>query len=134
MDRIMRAQAFAHGVAPGENTIPTGILELNPRHPFIAKLLESLPEEEDAEIPQSVKDNAWILLDMATMSGGFPVRDPKKYAARMTRVLKGTLGVESLKLADEIEPPEEEDEPEEPAFEMPDMENFQMPDLEDLDM
>merc|ERR1711966_103159 len=128
MDRIMRAQAFAHGVAPGENTIPTGILELNPRHPFIAKLLESLPEEEDAEIPQSVKDNAWILLDMATMSGGFPVRDPKKYAARMTRVLKGTLGVESLKLADEIEPPEE------PAFEMPDMENFQMPDLEDLDM
>ena len=136
MDRIMRAQAFAHGVAPGENNIPTGNLELNPRHPFVIKLLESLPEDEDAEVPESVKDPAWILLDTATMSGGFPIRDPKKYAARMTRVLKSNLGVESLALADEIEPPEEEDEPEEPEFEMPDMSQFNMDDLniEDLDM
>ena len=136
MDRIMRAQAFAHGVAPGENNIPTGNLELNPRHPFVIKLLESLPEDEDAEVPESVKDSAWILLDTATMSGGFPIRDPKKYAARMTRVLKSNLGVESLALADEIEPPEEEDEPEEPEFEMPDMSQFNMDDLniEDLDM
>jgi len=72
---------------------------------------------------------------MATMSGGFPIRDPKKYAARMTRVLKGSLGVESLALAEEIEPPEEEDKPEEPEFEMPDgIGDFEMPDLEDLDM
>jgi len=139
MDRIMRAQAFAHGVAPGENQMPTGIMEINPRHPFVAKLLASLPEDEDGEVEDSLKDSAWILLDMATMSGGFPIRDPKKYAARMTRVLKSNLGVESMKLADEIDPPEEEDEPEEPAFEMPDMDGFDMsgfdmPDLEDLDM
>ncbi len=134
MERIMRAQAFAHGMAPGENNLPAGIMELNPRHPFVIKLLESLPDDEETEVPQSVKDTAWILLDMATMSGGFPIRDPKKYAARMTRVLKSNLGVESLDLADEIDPPEEEDEPEEPAFDMPDMENFEMPDLEDLDM
>jgi len=139
MDRIMRAQAFAHGVAPGENAIPTGIMELNPRHPFVIKLLEDLPTEEDAEVPQSVKDTAWILLDMATMSGGFPVRDPKRYAARMSRVLKSNLGIESLALADEIEPPELDEEAEEPAFDMPDMDGFDMsgfdmPDLEDLDM
>lgn len=135
MDRIMRAQAFAHGVAPGENAMPTGIMEINPRHPFVTKLLESIPEDEDAEVEQSVKDTAWILLDMATMSGGFPVRDPKKYAARMTRVLKSNLGIESLALAEEIEPPEEEDEPDEPEFQMPDgMEGFDMADLEDLDM
>jgi len=122
MDRIQRAQAFAHGVAPGENTMPVGIMELNPRHPFIINLLESLPEdtEEEDNIPQSVKDTAWILLDMATMSGGFPVRDPKKYAARMTRVLKSNLGIESLKLADEIEPPELDEEADEPDFDMPD--------------
>lgn len=139
MDRIMRAQAFAHGVAPGENQMPTGIMEINPRHPFVAKLLASLPEDDDSEVEDSLKDSAWILLDMATMSGGFPIRDPKKYAARMTRVLKSNLGVESMKLADEIDPPEEEDEPEEPAFEMPDMDGFDMSgfdmqDLEDLDM
>ncbi|EED92477.1 heat shock protein Hsp90 [Thalassiosira pseudonana CCMP1335] len=126
MDRIMRAQAFAHGVAPGENMMPTGNLELNPRHPFVIKLLESLPEDEDAEVPSSVKDSAWILFDTATMSGGFPIRDPKKYAARMTRVLKSNLEVDSLTLADEIDPPEE--------FDMPDMADFDMADLEDLDM
>lgn len=136
MDRIMRAQAFAHGVAPGENMMPTGILEINPRHPFVIKLLESIPDDGETEPPQSVKDNAWILLDMATMSGGFPIRDPKKYAARMSRVLKSGLGVESLALADEIEPPAEEDLPDEPDFEMPDMESLNLEDLnlDDLDM
>merc|ERR1712232_489633 len=133
MERIMRAQAFAHGVAPGENTLPTGIIELNPRHPFVIKLLESLPEdsEEEDNVPQSVKDTAWILLDMATMSGGFPIRDPKKYAQRMSRLLKNNLGLESLDLAEEIEPPEEEEEPDEPDFEMPDMDGI---DLDGFDM
>merc|ERR1712232_115384 len=123
----------------GENHLPTGILEINPRHPFVVKPLESLPEDEDGEEEESVKDNAWILFDMATMSGGFPIRDPKKYAARMTRVLKTNLDVDSLTLADEIDPPEEEDEPDEPDFDMPDMDGFDMGDfnmesLEDLDM
>ncbi|KAL3817164.1 hypothetical protein ACHAXA_006164 [Cyclostephanos tholiformis] len=135
MDRIMRAQAWAHKDAP-EPHFSSGIMELNPRHPFVIKLLESIPEDEEAEVPESVKDAAWILLDMATMSGGFPIRDPKKYASRMTRVLKSNLGVESLDLAAEIDPPEEDDEPDEPEFDMPDMKEFNMGDLdmEDLDM
>merc|ERR1712161_175364 len=131
MDRIQRAQAFAHGVAPGESTIPTGILELNPRHPFVVSLLETLPEDEDAEVPGEVKDTAWILLDMATMSGGFAIRDLKRYSARMSRVLKSNLGVESMDLADEIDPPEEEEEPDEPEFDGIDMDNmdFNMDDI-----
>merc|ERR1712125_224147 len=135
MDRIMRAQAFAHGVAPGENKLPTGIMELNPRHPFVISLLESLPgdSEEEDNVPQSVKDTAWILLDMATMSGGYTIRDPKKYAARMTRVLKSNLGVDSLDLAEEINPPEEEEEPDEPEFDSVDMDNFDMDDIK-IDM
>lgn len=133
MERIMRAQAFAHGVAPGESTLPTGILELNPRHPFVVSLLESLPEdaEEEDNVAQSTKDAAWILLDMATLSGGFPIKDPKKYAQRMTRVLKSNLGVESLALAEEIEPPEEDEEADEPDFDMPDMDGI---DLDGMDM
>jgi heat shock protein beta len=134
VSRVTISKRFAHGVSPGENMIPTGIMELNPRHPFVIRLLESLPGEEDAEVSQSVEDTAWILLDMATMSGGFPIRDPKKYASRMTRLLKSNLGIDSLDLADEIDPPEEEDEPEEPEFQMPDMTDIDMPDLDDLDM
>lgn len=141
MNRIQRAQAFAHGVTPGEVPMPTGILEINPRHPFVVKLLESLPEDGDVDVPDTFKDAAYILLDVATLSGGFPIRDPKEYATRMTRVLKGQLGVDSLALADEIDPPEEEDLPDEPDFDMPDMDGFDMDgfdmgdlNLEDLDM
>ncbi|KAL3805432.1 hypothetical protein ACHAW5_009438 [Stephanodiscus triporus] len=132
MDRIMRAQAWAHKDSPGESVFSSGIMELNPRHPFVIKLLESIPEDEEAEVPESVKDTAWILLDMATMSGGFPIRDPKKYASRMARVLKNNLGIESLDLAAEIDPPEEDDEPDEPDFDMPDMDGFKMSDMGDL--
>ena len=89
-------------------------------------------------MPRSVKDDAWILLDMATMGGGYPIRDTKKYASRMTRVLKNNLGLESLTLADEIDPPIDEEDADEPAFEMPDMpegmEGFDMSQFEDLDM
>lgn len=131
MDRIMRAQAWAHKEQPMDNLFPTGIMELNPRHPFVIKLLDSLPEDEDVDVPDSVKDTAWILLDMATMSGGFPIRDPKKYAARMTRVLKSNLGVNTLDLVDEIDPPIADDEPDEPTMETHDFDNF---DFDNLDM
>lgn len=143
MDRIQRAQAWSHkDTTESMYSYSSGIMELNPRHPFVIKLLESIPEDEETEVPESVKDAAWILLDMATMSGGFPIRDPKKYASRMTRVLKSSLGVESIALAAEIDPPEEEDEPDEPNFDMPDMKGFNMGDMgdfgdfdmEDLDM
>jgi hypothetical protein len=109
-------------------------MELNPRHPFVIKLLDSLPEDEDVDVPDSVKDTAWILLDMATMSGGFPIRDPKKYAARMTRVLKSNLGVDTLDLVDEIDPPIADDEPDEPTMETPNFDNFDNLDMDDLDM
>jgi len=132
MDRIQRAQAFSHGVSPGETTLPTGILELNPRHPFVIKLLESLPEDEEDEVPEDLKDSAWILLDMATMSGGYTIRDTKKYVARMSRILKSNLAVESLDLAEEIDPPEEEEDLDDPEFDMPDMEN--MPDMGNIDI
>ena len=136
MDRIMRAQAWAHKEQPMDNLFPTGIMELNPRHPFVIKLLDSLPEDEDVDVPDSVKDTAWILLDMATMSGGFPIRDPKKYAARMTRVLKSNLGIDTLDLVDEIDPPIADDEPDEPTMETPNFDNFDFDnlDMDDLDM
>ena len=68
---------------------------------------------------------------MATLSGGFPIRDTKKFAGRMTRVLKSCLGVESLSLADDIDPPAEEDLPDEPEY-LPDDINMEDLNLDDL--
>eukprot|EP00567_Pseudictyota_dubia_P001457 CAMPEP_0197466422 /NCGR_PEP_ID=MMETSP1175-20131217/65041_1 /TAXON_ID=1003142 /ORGANISM="Triceratium dubium, Strain CCMP147" /LENGTH=837 /DNA_ID=CAMNT_0043002463 /DNA_START=127 /DNA_END=2640 /DNA_ORIENTATION=- len=114
MERIMRAQAFQHGMKDDSMMRAMRVLEINPRHPFIEKLLDGCPPEEDGDdfdVEESVKDSAWLLYDMALMNGGFPIDDPDKYSVRMTKVLSGIMGVDDLSLSDEIDPPEEEDEP-----------------------
>lgn len=133
MERIMRAQAFQHG--QDEMMMRAmRVLEINPRHPFIEKLLEGCPPEEDEEasgfsVEESVEDAAWLLYDMALMNGGFPIQDTKDYSQRMTKVLQTVMGVEDLTLSEEISPPEEEDEPPEV-----DMDGNEGINLEDFDL
>jgi hypothetical protein len=111
------------------------VLEINPRHPFIVKLLEGCPpekEEEDAEpfvISPEAEDAAWLLLDMGSMNGGFPIADPEAHGKRMTKYLQNSLGVKSLDLEAEIDPPEEEEEA--PDI---DMDDFAGLNMEDFDM
>jgi HSP90 family molecular chaperone len=124
MERIMRAQTFQTGGEMGFMNRAMRVFEINPRHPFILKLLDGMePEkdEDDADIedgeenePFKVSDElvdaAWMLHDMALLNGGFYLEDTKGHTKRMTRVLKSQMGVDSLSLADEIDPPEEDDE------------------------
>mmetsp|Transcript_43889 Transcript_43889/g.133677 ORF Transcript_43889/g.133677 Transcript_43889/m.133677 type:complete len:772 (+) Transcript_43889:472-2787(+) len=114
MERIMRAQAFQHG--QDEMMMRAmRVLEINPRHPFIEKLLEGIPAGEDAaedyQAEENTMDAAWLLYDMALMNGGFPISDAKEYSARMMKVLKMVMDVDELTLSEEISPAEEEDEP-----------------------
>lgn len=95
----------------------TQVLEINPRHPFITKLLEGSPpetEEEDAEpfvVSQETKDAAWLLFDMASLNGGFDIADVKAHSQRMTTYMQSTLlKADSLDLEAEIDPPEEDEE------------------------
>jgi heat shock protein beta len=102
MERIMRAQAFNHG----QSTLATmamKILEVNPRHPLVIKLLEGCPSEDDEEglVSSEIVDAAWILHEMALLNGGFPLTDPSGHTMRLTRYLQSTLEVDSLALAAE---------------------------------
>eukprot|EP00980_Cylindrotheca_fusiformis_P001756 scaffold405_cov132-Cylindrotheca_fusiformis.AAC.8 len=114
MERIMRAQAYSHG----QNDFAMRALkvfEINPRHPFILKLLEGAPSEdadddENAVDPQ-VEEAAWILHEMAMLNGGFPLSDPEGHSRRMMKFIQSSLNVPSLDLEPEPELPEEEDEP-----------------------
>ncbi len=127
MDRIMRAQAFAHqqdvGYNPYENL---KTLEINPRHPFIAKLHEMIPvndqgETEAGELPElstELKDALWNLLDTALLNGGFSVSEGKGFTSRMLRTIKKQLGVESTALLPEIDAPFVEDVPPEPEVDL----------------
>lgn len=114
MERIARAQAFQHGVDP-KSMMSIKILEINPRHPLVIKLLEEGPTEEqldageDATLAQSTIDAAWMLNDMAMLNGGYPVHDPKAHNKRLSNILQSQFGLESLKLAPEVDPPIEEE-------------------------
>jgi hypothetical protein len=115
MERIMRAQAFQHGVDPS-GMMSMRVFEINPRHPIIIKLLEGCPPENEKEgdealqVSQETVDAAMMIHDMAMLSGGFPINDFKGHNRRLAKVLKEKMGLESLKLEPEIDPPIEDDD------------------------
>merc|ERR1712038_1217335 len=114
MERIMRAQAFAHNQQEGMLMEGMRTLEINPRHPFINKLWDEIDLEEGAEDPvlsQEMKDALWNLMDTALMNGGYPVSEGKGFTNRMMRTIKAQLGVDDVSLLPEIDVPLEEDVP-----------------------
>mmetsp|Transcript_12996 Transcript_12996/g.18762 ORF Transcript_12996/g.18762 Transcript_12996/m.18762 type:complete len:823 (-) Transcript_12996:147-2615(-) len=146
MERILKAQAFHHGRNNDELT-SARVFEINPRHPFIHKLLGMIAgaEEKEEEVDEQefeaseaaaekAVDAAWILHDMALLNSGFSIDDVKSFSDRSMRLLKSTMAVDSLDLEDEIDVPVEDDEPPEP--EIPGMEGINMDDfnMDDFDM
>lgn len=114
MERIMRAQGFAHGQSDYMMR-GTKTLEINPRHPIITKFLSEISFDTDdfPEINQNLKDSLWNLLDAALLNGGYPITDNKAYTNRMIRTLKTQLALDSLELEPEIAPKVLEDKPDE---------------------
>ena len=133
MERIMRAQTLSHD-SGAQQMMSMKVFEVNPRHPLVLKLLEGVPAEddEDATPSEEVVDSAWILHDMAMMNGGYPIEDPVAHAKRMTKYMQSQLGVESLALEPEIDPPEEEEEA--PEFDMDSMGDMGGINMEDFDL
>merc|ERR1712146_291971 len=67
MERIMRSQAFSDpSRAQYMNSQKT--MEINPRHPIIAELLNKVETETDSE---ETAYTAWLLYDTALLQSGF---------------------------------------------------------------
>ncbi|KAG1708254.1 hypothetical protein DVH05_024937 [Phytophthora capsici] len=108
MQRIMKAQTFASG----EKNSPmygagSAILELNPRHPIVSKLNELIMSDSEKK---ETKDLAWLLYDTALINSGFDMADTNHFSERVHRIMKTSMGIESMELEPEIEVPEEEEE------------------------
>jgi heat shock protein beta len=135
MERILRAQAFQQGVDM-DTMVAMKILEINPRHPIILKLLEAAPaegEEDTTEVPEDIVDAAYMLYDMAMLNGGFPISDPAAHNMRSAKVMQKMFDLDSLALEPEIDPPVEEDEA--PEFDlMSKAGGMNMDDLKDLNL
>ncbi|HEY2039508.1 MAG TPA: molecular chaperone HtpG [Edaphobacter sp.] len=63
---------------------PTPILEINPDHEIIKKLLAE-PTNAKAE------DAAWLLFDQALLLEGVPLKDPATFVQRLNRVLNQSI-------------------------------------------
>lgn len=152
MERISQASVFVNNEQDPRNVgmlQSMRVLEINPRHPIIVKLLESvtppvdfMDEEEDGqpkewEPERDTLDLAKTMFDMALINSGFRILNTKAHTKRLTRVLKNAMGLESLAPEDEIELPEEEDDDEDdqedggmPDFDMDSMDFGNMESLE----
>jgi molecular chaperone HtpG len=64
------------------------ILEINPRHPLIARLAGMAGKEGAA---QSLSEFAWLLLDQARILEGEPLPDPSAFARRLSSLLEKGL-------------------------------------------
>ncbi|ETN22883.1 hypothetical protein, variant [Phytophthora nicotianae INRA-310] len=108
MQRIMKAQTFGNGDknSPMYGT-GSAILELNPRHPIVSKLNELMVSDPEKE---ETKDLAWLLYDTALINSGFDMTDTTQFSTRVHRIMKSSMGIDSLELEPEIEVPEEEQE------------------------
>merc|ERR1712025_679606 len=110
MERIMKSQAFSDA-KKSSYLFSQKTMEINPRHPIIRELNKRV--SGDGEVSEEVKDLALVLLDTALLNSGFHMEDSKDFAARMYRVMKAGLGLESLKLHEHDEiPPESDDDDE----------------------
>jgi heat shock protein 90kDa beta len=112
MERIMKAQAYNYN-ADAANINAMKVLEINPRHPLVLKLLDSVPADDldDKVVTSDIMDAAWMLYDMAMLNGGFSILNPDEHARRIVKALQVGLSIDSLSLEPEINPPVEEDVP-----------------------
>lgn len=130
MERIQKAQAFANqdkasaGYLSGKKT-----LELNPSHPSIKALRESIENNETAT--KDVEDTAILLFESALLESGYTISDPHQFAARMDRVLKFNLNLDRYEKAAPFEV-ELEDEPKPAPTEGKEEENKETEKNEDL--
>ncbi|KAG3118461.1 Endoplasmin [Phytophthora idaei] len=108
MQRIMKAQTFGNGDknSPMYGT-GSAILELNPRHPIVSKLNELMVNDPEKE---ETKDLAWLLYDTALINSGFDISETNHFSTRVHRIMKSSMGIDSLELEPEIEIPQDEEE------------------------
>jgi len=130
MERIMKAQTF-NDPEKAKFMKSKKTMEINPRHPIILKLLDSVESEDE-----DVKNIANLMLDSALLQSGFQMDDVKSFGQRITQVLRAGLDVpadaalatdEDLNLA-EFEEEEEDDDDDDDLVDVDDGV------LEDLDL
>jgi len=109
MERIFKAQALRDqrymSIIGGKR-----VLEINPRHPMIKKLLEDVKNGETSEVSE---DAANVLYDTAVLNSGYGLENPKDLTERVLRMVANNLEVDpDAEVVEEVFEDEEEEEEE----------------------
>jgi len=110
MERIMKAQALRDErfSAPISGK---RVLEINPRHPIIKRLLEIV---ENEGIDDKTNDVAHVLYDTAVLNSGYALTEPSELTGRINKMMATSMEIDPDAVAEEeVFEEEVEDEVEE---------------------
>lgn len=123
MEKINKAQAFANQEKAPSYMLAKKTLELNPHHPIMKRLLETL-KETDGQLDEAQLEYVDLLFQVALLNSGFNNDEPTELTVPLEKLIRVGFGVdrdapiEEIEIElDEPETQEETEEPEEiPAF------------------
>lgn len=114
MEIIMKAQAFADPESFQYMAPKSKIMEINPGHPLIKKMLDlvkTVDKDDEESIEQrKATDLGHLVYDTALISSGYLMTDNTNYALRMNRWLAESVGVDPDARVEEVVPEAEEEE------------------------
>lgn len=89
MERIIKAQALHDSNAKDFQMNSKKILELNPDHPIIKKLLTLVNNDEKEKVSEMSK----LLYDTARLTSGFQVENPIEFSSRIYESIRKSLDI-----------------------------------------
>jgi molecular chaperone HtpG len=71
-------------------------MEINPNNKIIVSLNEKVKESEETRNVKLVKDLSWLLYDIAMISSGFTLENPKSFANRIHSLIAIGLNIDDI--------------------------------------
>jgi len=110
MERILKAQALRDKRYMG--AAGKRVLEINPRHPTIRRLLEQVKNDETGEVTEDIAN---VLYDTAVLNSGYGLEKPQDLTSRLLKLVSSNLQIDPNEEVEEEVFEEEEPEEEEPG-------------------
>ena len=93
MERISRSQAFANPDKMASYLLARKVLEINPAHPIIKKMLEKVKEAGSAEPDPAIIELSDVLFDSASLNSGFAIDDASSYFEKVEKIVRKGLEI-----------------------------------------
>lgn len=102
MEKINKNQALANQEKAPSYMLAKKNLELNPSHPVMKTLLESV-KEKDGELPQEQLEYVDLLYQMALINSGFNIDEPTDLTSPLERLIRVGFNVGRDEPCEDIE-------------------------------